>query len=798
MKFKIIVYNFLLLIFLSFYSISDEIQFESENLQVFEQGNIIKSYKGKAIIPEKKIEIEGENSIYNKEKATLEVINNAKFYDKEKDIYIESEKLVYNQISNVVFSKGKTFLKIENTYEIYSKDLYYDRNIMDISSIFDTVVKDNKENVFNLADGFNFDIIKEVISSEKTNVIDNKNNNYEFERVKINLKINEIAGKEVKVNFVDNYFGDENNDPILKGKSTISNDDETKIYKAVFTTCNTENKKCPGWELQSDQFRHDKKNRLFQYKNSWLKMFNKRLFFFPYFSHPDPTVKRKSGFLTPSYGNSKNKGNWANIPYYKILSDSKDMTFNPRVYADDKFILQSEYREAFKNSNLISDFSYNNDGKNSNTHLFANLGGKFNEKTSYNLQIQNVSNENYLKINDMAFTSPLIISESSLHSYFNIDNNIDKNTNFIGSFKVYEDLSKKDSDKYQYIFPEFTFKKNIDIDKSYNGNLIFTTNGYQKKYDTNKYDGVLNNEFLFNSNSFISDKGLQNNYNLQLKNLNSYTEKPNDENNNSHDIFGTMLFRTSYPLKKEMETYTNYLTPTLSARYSPNKTKDVSGVDRKLNFSNIFSLNRIASSDSVEGGRSIAIGLTYEKMDLKNDSILTFNIANNIADKKNINLPKKSKLDQTRSDIIGGITYNPNKIINFGYGFSYDRDLDYSNYDSISTSISLNNFVTDFKYITENHDFGDSENISNTTTIKFNNENSLSFNTSKNLRDDFTEFHNFMYTYKTDCLLATLEYNKKFYSNGSLMPDESLMFMIRFIPFTEIRGTANSALSYTK
>ena len=43
------------------------------------------------------------------------------------------------------------------------------------------------------------------------------------------------------------------------------------------------------------------KKKIFEYKNSWLKIFDYKVFYLPYFNHPDPTVKRKSGFLTPSY-----------------------------------------------------------------------------------------------------------------------------------------------------------------------------------------------------------------------------------------------------------------------------------------------------------------------------------------------------------------------------------------------------------------------------------------------------------------------------------------------------------------
>ena len=148
-------------------------------------------------------------------------------------------------------------------------------------------------------------------------------NEYIFERVKVNLKTNEIVGKEVKVDFIDTFFGNVNNDPLLKGKSTTSDDDRTIIKKAVFSTCNTDKKKCRGWELQSDEFIHNKKKQLFEYKNSWLKVFDKKVFFLPYFNHPDPSVKRKSGFLTPVYSSSTSLGRSINIPYFMFCLTQK-------------------------------------------------------------------------------------------------------------------------------------------------------------------------------------------------------------------------------------------------------------------------------------------------------------------------------------------------------------------------------------------------------------------------------------------------------------------------------------------
>ena len=74
-----------------------------------------------------------------------------------------------------------------------------------------------------------------------------------------------------------------------------------------------------------------------------------------------------------------------------------------------------------------------------------------------------------------------------------------------------------------------------------------------------------------------------------------------------------------------------------------------------------------------------------------------------------------------------------------------------------------------------------------------NKENTLTFTTSKNLRDDFTEFYNLLYEYKTDCLSINLDYSRSFYNDGNLEPNETISFLLKIIPFTEL-GVADLGL----
>ena len=107
-----------------------------------------------------------------------------------------------------------------------------------------------------------------------------------------------------------------------------------------------------------------------------------------------------------------------------------------------------------------------------------------------------------------------------------------------------------------------------------------------------------------------------------------------------------------------MDEYTNYLKPIISFRYSPNGNKNISDKDISLNYDSAFSLNRIGTSHQVEGGEAISLGLEFKKNYIDGSNILDFKIANVLRRKADASLPKKSKLNKTRSDIFGSLDYN--------------------------------------------------------------------------------------------------------------------------------------------
>ena len=192
----------------------------------------------------------------------------------------------------------------------------------------------------------------------------------------------------------------------------------------------------------------------------------------------------------------------------------------------------------------------------------------------------------------------------------------------------------------------------------------------------------------------------------------------------------------------------------------------------------------------MEGGKSLSFGFEYEKRNKDDQKIFGLALANSLRDRSNDNLPSKTKLNEERTDFVGKFSFSPNKILNFDYSFSYDNNFKNSNYDSISTSINYGVISTSFNFLSSGDVIGNDEIISNSSTIRLDKEKSLKFNIAKDLNRDFTEYYDLIYEYETDCLKTSIEFNKKFYSDGNLQPEKSLFLTIKFVPFAEFRQKA--------
>ena len=159
----------------------------------------------------------------------------------------------------------------------------------------------------------------------------------------------------------------------------------------VVTSCNKENK-CPPWSVKAKKITHDKEKKQLSYDNAFLRLYDYPVMYFPKFFHPDPSVNRQSGFLKPQLNKSEILGSSLFLPYFKVISENKDMTIKPTFFDSEIYMLQNEYRQKNKDSFFIADLgltkgyksSLAGSNRNSMSHIFV--------KYDKNLKLKNYEN----------------------------------------------------------------------------------------------------------------------------------------------------------------------------------------------------------------------------------------------------------------------------------------------------------------------------------------------------------------------------------------------------------------------
>ena len=122
----------------------------------------------------------------------------------------------------------------------------------------------------------------------------------------------------------------------------------TVFHSGVYTACEPckdDPKKAPLWQVKGARMIHDSTEKMIYFEDARLEFFGQPVAYLPYFSAPDPTVKRKTGFLAPVINSSGTNGFGVEVPYYWALAPDYDVTFTPRVMSKQGVLLRGEFRQ---------------------------------------------------------------------------------------------------------------------------------------------------------------------------------------------------------------------------------------------------------------------------------------------------------------------------------------------------------------------------------------------------------------------------------------------------------------------
>ena len=173
-----------------------------------------------------------------------------------------------------------------------------------------------------------------------------------------------------------------------------------ELSRAVYTTCNlckTDPTKPPLWQLRAITATQDLQNKRIEYQDAVLDFYGIPVGYLPYFSHPDPSVRRASGFLVPGIGSSTHIGAFFVAPYFWAIDPNQDVTISPEFTTGSGEQISADYRRRFNNGRLNVDVGAAIDQGTPDGYVFAKGAFNYDDTYRYGFTLNRTSNVNYLR-----------------------------------------------------------------------------------------------------------------------------------------------------------------------------------------------------------------------------------------------------------------------------------------------------------------------------------------------------------------------------------------------------------------
>ena len=732
----------------------------------------------------------------------------------QKDIYtFSANKLTYSQDDNIIEATGNVVAKNQEGKQISSDKIIYNKKTQQLSTFGNSKFTDEKGGTL-FAESFEYNLEKKIISAEKkVKFIDKEKNTYYFSKLNADDKFDEIIGFDINadLNKQNLKSGDKFNEfiePRFSGKSASIKNNITIVKDARFTTCKKTNETdgCAYWNLNAGELIHDKEQKKITYKNASLDLNNVPVLYLPYFAHPDPTVKRESGFLPPTLANlGGDIGSTIKIPYFYPVSQSADFTVSPVYYFKQHPLLLGEYREKFKNGDISLEGGFTQGYKEVTTtktdgsrhHLYGNLNLIFSDKildqTILNTKVQQVNNPTYLRVNKInstndGFKKNLIKEDDTkLTNEINL-NSFGKTENLNIKAATYRDISvTKNSDQYSYLLPELSYSKyNLFNDNNLSLNSIFKS----QNTNTNQNKSTFINNLDYSTQDFYNNNlGIGYKFLTKINNINYYSDYKTPNQNLNSQINPVVGFDTSLPFAKINKDTEQYIIPRILTRYAPGKMTNATTNDTTLNTDNIFSINRMNSDELIEKDLSFNLGADWiwqeKKTNNKEQEKATISVGQVLKLNKDLDMPTKSSLQKSNSDIVSKINYLSPKNFDVTLKSTFDNQLNHVYYNDFTFKKNFTSSEVNFNFYEKNSHIGNERYAKANVTSYITDSTKLKIESDRNLKTDLTNSHKLGIENENECIRYGFYLQKNYSTDKDLKPATSVYFGVTLLPFGE-------------
>ena len=124
----------------------------------------------------------------------------------------------------------------------------------------------------------------------------------------------------------------------------------TELRQAVYTPCRLcpeDPEGTPSWRVRADRVVRDRTTGEVVYRDATLELWGLPVFHTPYLEQSDPSVGRKTGLLTPTFGHKDDFGLMARLPVFFDIAPDRDATVTPVLTSGEGIFGLFEYRHRF-------------------------------------------------------------------------------------------------------------------------------------------------------------------------------------------------------------------------------------------------------------------------------------------------------------------------------------------------------------------------------------------------------------------------------------------------------------------
>lgn len=564
----------------------------------------------------------------------------------------------------------------------------------------------------------------------------------------------------------------------------------TEMRNAVYSPCED----CadrpggdPLWQLKARKIIHDQKERVIEYSDAFLEIAGVPVAYTPYFSHPDPTVKRKTGFLIPSAGGSTALGTTLTTPFFWNIAPDRDITLIPTITSKEGLHLAGELRDltATRKIDVKSSITYDSNDDVLG-HIDAVYRNDIDDTWRGGFDLMQASNDTYQR--RYGISSPKTMTSRAFAEAFRGRDYLSMDSYF------FQGMQESDSaGKTPIVLPMIDFN-HISNPGRFGATTSFDVNALAltrtEGHDTKRLSmtggwhlprvGRLGEVMAFN----LSLRGdVYHATNLPIE----------GQDGTDSGISGRMYPEASvhwrFPLARTKGRITQTLEPVASATISPNggnpnTIPNEDSIDLELDDTNLFRSSRFTGLDRVEGGARFSYGVKWAATG-RSGGNSSFFIGQSYRVRDDDTFGEGSGLEDNFSDIVSRVNISPGNLIDFSYRTRLDKD----NLSPRRNEISLEagppalRIKSDYVFFERQQDleFGGREELSGSLVGKINRYWKSSFSGRYNLENS-GDLRNIALnlTYECECFKFSTTVRREFFEDRDIKPNDSILFGLSF------------------